>query len=51
MTERSLVFLTASEIRFGRGKARGVAAAAKTFGMRVMLVNGATAARADWLAD
>ena len=51
MTERSLVFLTASEIRFGRGKAREVAAAAKTFGIRVMLINGATAARADWLAD
>ena len=51
MSEHSLVFLTASEIRFGRRKAREVAVAAKTFGMRVMLINGATAARADWLAD
>ena len=51
MTERSLIFLTASEIRFGRGKACEVAAAAKTFGIRVMLINGATATRADWLAD
>jgi len=45
------VFLTASEIRFGRGKACEVAVTAKGFGQRAMLVNGATAARADWLAD
>ena len=37
MTENKLVFLTASEIRFGRGKACEVAVAAKAFGARVML--------------
>ena len=51
MSENPLVFLTASEIRFGRGKACEVAVTAKGFGQRAMLVNGATAARADWLAD
>ena len=51
MTENKLVFLTASEIRFGRGKACEVAVAAKAFGARVMLVNGLTAARSNWLAD
>ena len=51
MSENPLVFLTASEIRFGRGKACEVAVTAKGFGQRAMLVTGATAARADWLAD
>ena len=51
MSENPLVFLTASEIRFGRGKACEVAVTAKGFGQRAMLVNGATATRADWLAD
>ncbi|MDB3910784.1 iron-containing alcohol dehydrogenase [Paracoccaceae bacterium] len=51
MSENPLVFLTASEIRFGRGKACEVAVTAKGLGQRAMLVNGATAARADWLAD
>ena len=36
MTENKLVFLTASEIRFGRGKACEVAVAAKAFGAQQM---------------
>ena len=49
MSENPLVFLTASEIRFGRGKACEVAVTAKGFGQRAMLVTGATAARATGL--
>ncbi|SDX34366.1 hypothetical protein SAMN05444336_104357 [Albimonas donghaensis] len=44
-------FLTAQEIRFGRGTAEGAAAAAAGMGARALLVHGATAARADWLAE
>ncbi|MEC9432113.1 MAG: iron-containing alcohol dehydrogenase [Pseudomonadota bacterium] len=43
-------FLTATEIRFGRGTADGAAQAAAGMGARALLVHGATAARADWLA-
>ena len=42
-------FLTATEIRFGRGTADGAAQAAAGMGARALLVHGATAARADWL--
>lgn len=44
-------FLTAQEIRFGRGTAEGAAAAAAGMGARALLVHGATAARADWLVE
>ena len=43
-------FQTAGEIRFGRGVAKDAAPRAFGFGRRVLLVHGATAARAEWLA-
>ena len=45
------VFRTATEIRFGRGKARGATADIAGFGVRFLIVHGASAARSDWLAD
>lgn len=48
MTE-AFSFLTATEIRFGRGAASGAAAALAGFGRRVLLVHGADARRAEWL--
>lgn len=49
MTSAAFSFLTATEIRFGRGQAAGAAEAVARLGRRVLLVHGATAARADWL--
>lgn len=43
-------FLTATELRFGRGQAAGAAAFAAGLSARVLLVQGANAARSDWLA-
>jgi alcohol dehydrogenase class IV len=44
-------FATATEILFGRGQAAQAAARVAATGRRVLLVQGATPARADWLAD
>lgn len=44
-------FLTAQEIRFGRGAAQGLAAEAARRSPRALLVHGANASRADWLVD
>ena len=44
-------FMTATEIRFGRGAAAEAADRIATLGARVLLVHGANAARSDWLAD
>lgn len=43
-------FITAPEIRFGRGQSAGAAGFAAGLSMRVLLVQGAKAARSDWLA-
>ena len=50
MTQPSLVFQTAGEIHFGRGKAAEAARRIAAFGRKVLLVHGRTPARADWLA-
>ncbi|MCA0270803.1 MAG: iron-containing alcohol dehydrogenase [Proteobacteria bacterium] len=42
-------FMTASEILFGRGQAAQTAGRIAAFGRRVLLVHGATPARAEWL--
>ena len=44
-------FLTAAEIRFGRGCAHDVAGAVRALGGRIFLVTGANVARAAWLAS
>lgn len=43
-------FMTATEILFGRGQSSQAAGRVASFGRRVVLVQGATASRADWLA-
>ncbi len=43
-------FLTAGEIRFGRGVAGEAAERVMAFGSRVLLIHGGSAGRADWLA-
>lgn len=44
-------FATAGQIRFGRGAGAEAAAIARGYGGSVVLVHGATAARAAWLAE
>lgn len=44
-------FATATEILFGRGQAAVAPARVAALGRRVLLVQGRTATRADWLAD
>ena len=44
-------FLTASRIIFGRGTATQAAGIARSYGQNILLVHGATPARADWLHD
>ena len=44
-------FITATEILFGRGQAQGAAGRIAALGAHVLLVEGATPARADWLAQ
>ena len=51
MTPLNFAFATAAEIRFGRGQAAKAAPAIAALGRRVLLVMGANAARADWLAE
>lgn len=51
LTQMALTFQTAAKIQFGRGVAKGAAAAIAAFGRDVFLVHGATAARADRLKD
>ena len=48
---RAFSFMTATEIRFGRGTASEAAGRVASFGKSVMLVHGRNGARADWLAD
>ncbi|MBI1172843.1 iron-containing alcohol dehydrogenase [bacterium] len=43
-------FMTATEILFGRGRAAEAAGRVAALGTHVLLVHGANAARADWLA-
>ena len=50
MSEK-FAFLTAAEIRFGRGCAHDVAGAVRALGGRIFLVTGANVARAAWLAS
>ena len=47
----AFTFQTATEIVFGRGKAALAPARVAALGRAVVLVQGATASRADWLAD
>ena len=42
-------FFSPQAIHFGRGQSRQTAALARAFGTSVLVVHGATAARADWL--
>lgn len=49
MTLPAFSFMTATEILFGRGQAARAAARITALGKRVLLVHGASAARADWL--
>lgn len=51
MPPQPFTFLTAGEIRFGRGMARGAAGFVAAKAPRVLLVHGASASRADWLAE
>ena len=44
-------FLTAQEIRFGRGAANGIAAVIGKLGSAAFVVHGASAARAKWLMN
>lgn len=44
-------FMTATEILFGRGQAKQAVARFPALGRHVVLVQGATASRSDWLAD
>ena len=50
MTPAAFSFMTATEILFGRGKAALAAARVAALGNRVFLLQGKSAARADWLA-
>lgn len=47
---QSFAFLTATEIRFGRGTAGSAVDAARSLGSRIVLVHGKSAARAAWLS-
>ena len=49
--ENQFSFLTAQEIRFGRGAANGIVADIGKLGSAVFVVHGANAARAKWLLD
>lgn len=51
MTLPAFSFMTATEIFFGRGQAAHAAARVAALGKRVLLVHGATPARADWLCS
>ena len=51
MTLQPFSFLTATEIRFGRGQAKGAAAFITARAASVLLVQGVNGARADWLAE
>lgn len=51
MTIAAFSFMSAGEIRFGRGASAEAAARAAVLGRRVILVHGARGARADWLGD
>jgi len=51
MTLPAFTFQTATEILFGRGKAALAPARVAGLGNAVFLVHGATASRADWLAN
>jgi alcohol dehydrogenase class IV len=51
MAVKAFTFQTATEIVFGRGGAQTLAKRAAQIGARLLLVQGATAARSDWLAD
>lgn len=44
-------FLTAQEIRFGRGAAQGIAATVGKLGAKAFVVHGSDAGRAKWLMD
>ncbi len=48
---RPFGFMTATEIRFGRGTAAEAPGRIAALGRRVLLVHGANGARADWLAE
>lgn len=48
---RAFGFMTATEIRFGRGTAAEAPGRIAALGRQVLLVHGANGARADWLAD
>lgn len=50
MTLTAFTFMTATEIIFGRGKAALAPSRIAALGKSVVLVHGATAMRADWLA-
>lgn len=49
MTLPAFSFMTATEILFGRGQAAQAAGRVAGLGRRLLLVHGATAARAEWL--
>lgn len=51
MSLPAFYFATATEIRFGRGEGRRAVPDLAGLGQRVLLVHGASAARADWLRD
>jgi hypothetical protein len=51
MSLAAFYFATATEIRFGRGEGRRAVLDLAGLGQRVLLVHGASAARADWLRD
>lgn len=51
MNDAAFAFLTAGEIRFGRGVAAEAIGRALGFGHRVLVVHGANAMRAEWLVD
>ena len=51
MSDAAFTFLTAGEIRFGRGVAGEAAARALGYGARVLVVHGANATRAEWLLE
>lgn len=51
MSLPAFYFATATEIRFGRGEGRRAVSDLAGLSQRVLLVHGASAARADWLRD
>lgn len=51
MSLPAFYFATATEIRFGRGEGRRAVPDLAGLGQCVLLVHGASAARADWLRD